>query len=152
VGRLLARPRSLDDLLDEHPATDLAILEALGALQSAGRLRRVPLAELTTPFAPPEQLPVLRSLVTRLTRARLAPPPRLAIAAGVRRLPALAHAVRRITDAVAPSQQRPSAPLPRPLGTLRLGDGVDLMLVGLPADDTVAPTWSLALPGAAAVV
>ena len=63
-------------------ATDLAVLEALVALDAAGRLRRVPIAELTTPFAPLEQLPVLRSLVTRLTRAGFAPPPRLVIAAG----------------------------------------------------------------------
>jgi CheY-like chemotaxis protein len=152
IAALLGIPRSLDELLDEHPATDLAVLEALVALSSAGRLRRLPIADLTTPFAPPEQLPVLRSLVTRLTRAGFAPPPRLVIAAPVRRMPALAHAVRRITDAVAPGDAPPSAPLPRPLGTLRLGDGVELALIGLPADDTFAPTWTLALPGAAAVV
>lgn len=152
VASLLDIPRSLDELLDEHTATDLAILEALVALAASGRLRRVPIADLTTPFAPPEQLPVLRSLVTRLTRAGFAPPPRLIIAAGAKRMPALAHAVRRITDAVAPNEQLPSAPLPRLLGTLRLGDGVELALTGLPADDTFAPTWTLALPGAAAVV
>jgi CheY-like chemotaxis protein len=152
LAGLLALPRSLDDLLDDHPATDLAVLEALAALDGSGRLRRVPLADLTTPFAPPEQLPVLRSLVTRLTRAGFAPPPRLVIAAGVRRMASLAHAIRRITDALAPSEQLPSASLPRPLGTLRLGDGVDLALTGLPVDDAFTPTWTLALPGAAAVV
>ncbi len=152
VGILLGVPRSLDELLDEHASTDLAVLEAVLALQAAGRLRRVPIADLTTPFAPTEQLPVLRSLVTRLTRPGFAPPPRLVIAAGARRMSAIAHAVRRITDAVAPSEAPPSAPLPRPLGTLRLGDGVELALTGLPGDDTFAPTWALALPGAAAVV
>jgi CheY-like chemotaxis protein len=152
VARLLALPRSLDELLDEHVATDLAVIEALLALDAAGHLRRVPLVDLTTPFAPPEQLPVLRSLITRLTRAGFAPPPRLVIAAGVKRMPSLAHTVRRITDAVAPSEQLPGAPLPRLLGTLRLGDGVELALTGLPTDDTFAPTWTLALPGAAAVV
>jgi CheY-like chemotaxis protein len=152
VAGLLGVPRSLDELLDEHVATDLTLLEVLVALGAAGRLRRVPIVDLTTPFAPPEQLPVLRSLVTRLTRAGFAPPPRLVIAAGARRMAALAHAIRRITDAVAPNEQIPSAPLPRPLGTLRLGDGVELALTGLPADDTFAPTWTLVLPGAAAVV
>jgi CheY-like chemotaxis protein len=152
VSHLLAQPRSLDDLLDEHPATDLAILEALVALDGEGRLGRVPIADLTTPFAPPEQLPVLRSLVTRLTRTGFSPPLRLFIAAGILQMPALALAVRRITDAVAADQALPSAPLPRPLGTLRLGDSVDLMLIGIPVDDTFAPTWTLALPGAAAVV
>lgn len=152
VVRLLALPRSLDNLLDEHAATDLTVLEAVVALDAAGRLRRVPIADLTTPFAPPEQLPVLRSLVTRLTRAGFAPPPRLVIAAGVKRMPTLAHSIRGISDAVAPTEPLPSASLPRPLGTLRLGDGVELALTGLPTDDTFAPTWTLVLPGAAAVV
>ena len=152
IASLLSAPRSLDELLDEHPATDLAVLQALVALSNAGRVRRLHIADLTTPFAPPEQLPVLRSLVTRLTRAGFAPPPRLVIAAPARRMPALAHAVRRITDAVAPNDPPPSAPLPRPLGTLRLGDGIELALTGLPVDETFAPTWTLALPGAAAVV
>ena len=152
IAALLALPRSLDDLLDDHPATDLAVLEALASLDAGGRLRRVPIADLTTPFAPPEQLPVLRSLVTRLTRAGFAPPPRLVIAAGVRRMASLVHAIRRITDALAPTEQLPTASLPRLLGTLRLGDGVDLALTGLPVDDAFAPTWTLALPGAAAVV
>jgi hypothetical protein len=152
IASLLALPRGLDELLDEHTATDLSVLVALVALDAGGRIRRVPIVDLTTPFAAPEQLPVLRSLVTRLTRAGFAPPLRLVIAAGARRMPALAHAIRRITDAAAPTEQLPRAPLPRSLGTLRLGDGVELALLGLPADDTFAPTWTLALPGAAAVV
>ncbi len=152
LAALLQVPRSLDELVDEHPAPDLAVLEALALLFAAGRIRRAPLAALTTPFAPPEQLPVLRSLVTRLTRAGFAPPPRLVIAAGAKRLPALAHAVRRIADAVAPTELLPHAPLPRPLGTLRLGDDVELLLTGLPVEETFAPAWALALPGAAAVV
>jgi hypothetical protein len=67
-------------------------------------------------------------------------------------MPALAHAIRRISDAAAPAEASPRAPLPRSLGTLRLGDGVELELLGLPTEDTFTPTWSLALPGAAAVV
>ncbi len=152
VGRLLALPLSLDELLDEHPATDLAVLEALVALDAGGRLRRVPIVDLTTPFALPEQLPVLRSLVTRLTRAGFAPPPRLVIAAAGKDMTALAHSIRLISDAVAPDDALPRASLPRPLGTLRLGDGIELALTGLPTDDTFAPTWTLVLPGAAAVV
>ena len=149
---LLQIPRSLDELLDEVPATDLAVLEAIVALDGASRIRRIPITELNTPFAPPEQLPVLRSLVSRLTRPGFAPPPRLVIATGGKRMPALAYAIRRINDAVAPNDTPPKAALPRPLGTLRLGDGVELALTGLPAEERFAPTWALALPGAAAVV
>jgi hypothetical protein len=60
--------------------------------------------------------------------------------------------VRRIADAVVPAEPPPRAPLPRPLGVLRLGDGVELAITGLPAEDTYSPTWPLALHGAAAVV
>jgi len=149
---LLQIPRSLDEILDELSATDLAVMEALVQFDGAARLRRIPIAELTTPFAPPEQLAVLRSLVTRLTRPGFAPPPRLVIATGAKRMPALAHAIRRINDAAAPTDAPPRAALPRPLGTLRLGDGVELALTGLPTDETFAPSWAIALPGAAAVV
>jgi CheY-like chemotaxis protein len=152
IARLCAVPRSLDELLDDHPATDLAILETLARLEAGGRLRRVPIAELTTPFAPLEQLPVLRSLVTRLTRAGFTTPQRLVLAASAAKMHAIAHAIRRITDAVPSNEAAPSASLPRTLGTLRLGDGVDLALIGLPTDVAFAPTWTLALPGAAAVV
>jgi CheY-like chemotaxis protein len=149
---LLQIPRSVDELLDELPATDLAVLEALIAFDSGARLRRIPISELNTPFAPEEQLPVLRSLVGRLTRVGFAPPPRLVIATGAKRMPALAYAIRRITDAVAPNEVPPRVALPRPLGTLRLGDGIELTLTGLPADETFSPTWAMVLPGAAAVV
>lgn len=152
VEVLLQIPRSIDELLDELGAPDPAILDVIAALTSAGRIRRVPLATLTTPLASPEQMPVFRSLVTRLTRAGFAPPPRLVIAGNVKRMPALAQAVRRITDAVVPSEGPPRAALPRMLGTLRLGDGVELGLTGLPVEDSLSPTWALAVAGAAAVV
>jgi hypothetical protein len=149
---MLQIPRSIDELLDEVPAPDLLILDVLARFTNAGRVRRIPLAALTTPIAPPEQLPVLRSLVGRLTRPGFMPPPRLVIAAPAKRIPALAHAIRRITDAASPGEAAPRAAVPRLLGTLRLGDGVDLALTGLPTEETLAASWSLALSGAAAVV
>ncbi|MFO0756011.1 MAG: DUF4388 domain-containing protein [Byssovorax sp.] len=152
LGQLLQIPRSLDEILDDLPMPDLMILDELGALMSAGKLRRVPIAELTTPFAAAEQLPMLRSLVVRLTRAGYSGPPRLVIAAAAKRMPALSHSIRRISDAAAPAEASPRAPLPRSLGTLRLGDGVELEICGLPAEEAYSPTWSLTLPGAAAVV
>lgn len=152
ISALLQIPHNLDELLDEVSAPDLLILEALAGLQAAGRVRRVSLADLTTPFATPEQLPVFRSLVTRLARPGFAPPPCFVIAASTRRMSTLAHAVRRISDAVLPPDPPPRVPLPRPLGVLRLGEGVDLALTGLPAEDAFSPTWPLALHGATAVI
>ncbi|WP_129580178.1 MULTISPECIES: DUF4388 domain-containing protein [Sorangium] len=149
---LLQMPHNLDELLDEIGAPDLLILEVLMELTEAGKIRRISLADLTTPFAPAEHFPVLRSLVTRLARPGFAPPPHLVIAASARRMTMLSHAVRRIADAIVPAEPPPHAPLPRPLGVIRLGDGVELALVGLPTEETFAPTWALALHGAAAVV
>lgn len=152
ITALLQMPHNLDELLDEIGAPDLLILEVLMELVAAGEVRRISLADLTTPFAPPEHFPVLRSLVTRLARPGFAPPPHVVIAASARRMTTLSHAVRRIADAVVPAEPPPRAPLPRPLGVIRLGDGVELALVGLPTDESFAPTWPLALHGAAAVV
>ncbi|WP_437811798.1 DUF4388 domain-containing protein [Sorangium sp. So ce1078] len=149
---LLQMPHNLDELLDEIGAPDLLILEVLMELAAAGKIRRISLADLTTPFAPPEHFPVLRSLVTRLSRPGFAPPPHIVIAASARRMSMLSHAVRRIADAIVPAEPPPHAPLPRPLGVIRLGDGVELALLGLPTDESFAPTWALALHGAAAVV
>jgi CheY-like chemotaxis protein len=149
---LLENPRAIDEILDECSAPDLIILDVLSSLMAAGKIRRVPIAELTTPFAPPEQLPVLRSLVTRLTRPGFAPPPRIIIAASEKRMVALAASIRRISDTTAPLEPPLATAVPRPLGTLRLGDGVDLALTGLPTEDAFAPVWALALPGAAVVV
>ncbi|MGK3969723.1 DUF4388 domain-containing protein [Sorangium sp. So ce118] len=152
ITALLQMPHNLDELLDEIGGPDLLILEVLMELTAAGKVRRISLADLTTPFAPAEHFPVLRSLVTRLARPGFAPPPHLVIAASARRMTTLSHAVRRIADAVVPAEAPPNAPLPRPLGLIRLGDGVELALVGLPTDETFAPTWPLVLHGAAAVV
>lgn len=149
---LLQIPRSLDELLDEIAAPDLAIFAELTRLANDKRLRRVPLVELTTPFAAEEQLPVLRSLITRLTRPGFAAPPRLVIAARAKRIPVIAHAIRRVTDVAAPPESAPRIPVARLIGTLRLGDGVELALTGLPTEPTLSPAWSLTLAGALAVV
>jgi ActR/RegA family two-component response regulator len=145
-------PRSLDELCDEVTAPDLHVVRALARLMDAGQIHAAPLASLTTPFAPVEQLSVLRALVSRLTPQGFLPPPRIVIVASHRRMVGLAHAVRYIEGVTPPSDVPPRAALPRPLGTLRLGEGVDLVVVGLPPEDTFAPLWALVLPGAAAVV
>lgn len=145
-------PRGLDELCDEISASDLEAVSALAKLVGAGRVQAMPLASLTAPFAPEGQLSILRALVARLTPKGFLPPPRVVIAASQRRMLGLAHAVRYIEGVVASSDVPPRAALPRPFGTLRLGEGVELSLVGLPVDDTFAPVWALTLPGAAAVV
>ncbi len=148
----LSVPRSLDELCDELSALDLAVVSALAKLVESHKVQAMPLASLTAPFAPPEQLSILRALVSRLTPKGFLPPPRMVIAASHRRMLGLSHAVRYIEGAESSSDLPPASALPRPFGTLSLGDGATLSLVGLPTDDTFAPLWSLALPGAVVVV
>ncbi|HMI94362.1 MAG TPA: hypothetical protein VK509_23480, partial [Polyangiales bacterium] len=46
----------------------------------------------------------------------------------------------------------PSAPVPHLMATLRLGDSVELDVVGLPELDAYAPLWGLTLPGSMVAV
>lgn len=148
----LHTPRNLDELLDEIDGPDLEILDTLSELRKSGLVQRIALSTVMTPLASPEQFPVLRSLVSRLERAGFAPPPRIVIAMAPQRLPMLAYSLRRISDVVAATEQPARAPLPRLIGTLKLGEGIDVAVVGLPTDESYAPMWPLALPGCAAVV
>lgn len=148
----LHMPRSLDEMLDEVDAPDLEVFDALLELRKTGLIQTIALSTVNTPLAPPEQIPVLRSLASRLERAGFAPPPRIVIAMTPQRLPMLAYSMRRITDVVAPAESPARAPLPRLIGTLSLGEGVDVAIIGLPVDEAYAPMWALALPGSAAVV
>ncbi len=105
---LLLMPRSIDELLDELDAPDLHVLDALAALAHAKKIRRVPISEVTSQFAPLEQLPVIRSLVRRLARPGFAAPPRIVIAA-----PASPGCPRSRTPSVA-SATRSRPPTCRP--------------------------------------
>jgi CheY-like chemotaxis protein len=153
LGSLLAAPATLDELLDDLPEDDLSIVEALLALDESGKLRRTPLSALTVPLATREQLPVLRSLVSRLTRGGFHGPPRLVLVGSRRRLGAMGHALRRILDAVGSNEPSTThLAVPRVLGEVRLGEGVTLAIVGVPSEEVYAPLWGLALAGSSAVV
>jgi hypothetical protein len=148
----LSAPRSLDDLLDEVPAPDLEVLQTLLSMLASGVVRRVDGAGGHVTIAPPEQMPVLRALAGRLAREGFAPPARFAVASTPRRIQALAGSLLRVTGASAPAEPIPGAPIPHDLGVLRLGDAVELGVLGVPVVDAFAPTWSLALPGVLVLV
>lgn len=153
LASLLAAPATLDELLDDLPEDDLSIVEALLALDESGKLRRTPLSALTVPLATREQLPVLRSLVSRLSRGGFHGPPRLVLVGSRRRLGAMGHALRRILDATGSNEPSTTQlAVPRVLGEVRLGEGVVLGVVGVPSEESYAPLWGLALAGASAVV
>lgn len=148
----LHMPRSLDEVLDEVDAPDLEICDMLLELRKSGLIQTIALSTVTTPLAPPEQYAVLRSIASRLERAGFTPPPRIVFAMSPQRLPMLAYSMRRIADVVASTESPARAPLPRLIGKLTLGEGIEVAVVGLPADEAYAPTWGLALPGSAVLV
>jgi CheY-like chemotaxis protein len=148
----LTVPRTLDELLDDVPLPDHALLEAVRSLLDSGELRRVPKGAVRTDLADSEQLTVLGALANRLRAVGYLGPARLLVAGPPWRMATLTHALQRIADAVPPPEPNRSQPLPQLLATLRLVEGAELDIVGLPTSEAYAPLWELALPGAAAVV
>lgn len=151
VLRRLRAPRTIDELLDDVPASDLAILEAVSLLERGGRLLRVALGELAARIAPEGGLAALRPLVTRLAHPAFSMP-RLVVATPPRKLSLLAATLSRLVEVSATSEPPPRLDVARALGVVRLGEGVEIELVGLPAHDALAPTWPMALSGAFVVV
>ncbi|HET7541306.1 MAG TPA: DUF4388 domain-containing protein [Polyangiaceae bacterium] len=151
VLEVLLAPRTLSELLDEVPIADLHVLEALSELLDSGQIRRIPAGAARVELADAERLTVLAALAKRVARAGFRAPVRVAIAASQQRLATLMHAVSRIADAVAPTEMVPSAPIPHALSTLRLADGGELGVLGLPLVEAYSPLWALVLPSCAAV-
>lgn len=152
VCELLGVPRTLDELLDELPDGDLELLDAAHDLLHRGVVRRIAKGAERAELADAEQMTVLGALVKRLKRPGFTGPARLVLAAAPRRLGTLMHSIQRIADATLPPQPPPAAPVPHMLATLRLSEGEELEVVGLPSLDAYTPVWSLTLPGSAAVV
>jgi CheY-like chemotaxis protein len=152
VLALLQVPRSVDEVLDEVQAPDVDVLQVLEGLSARGVLRRIPRAALVTRLASDDRIQVLRAIITRLGREGFSGAARIAIAAPPHRLALLGGAILRIEDALAPLDPAPSAPVPHLLATLRLGEGVELAVIGLPTAAEFAPLWTLTLPGMGAVV
>jgi len=151
VLEILLAPRTLSELLDEVPLADLDVLQALSALLDLGQIRRIPAGAARVELADSERLTVLAALAKRAARPGFRAPVRVAIAASQQRLATLTHAVSRIADAMVPTEMVPNAPIPHALATLRLADGAELGVVGLPLVEAYAPLWALVLPSCAAV-
>lgn len=151
VLRRLRAPRTIDELLDDVAGSDLAILEAVHMLETAGRVRRVALGDLAARIAPEGGAAALRPLVSRIAHPAFSTP-RLVIATPPRKLSFLAATLQRLVEVSASSDPAPRLDVARRLGVLRFGEGVEIELVGLPAHDALAPTWPLALSGAFVVV
>lgn len=148
----LRSPATLEQLLDETPALDSEIMEALAALDAAGRIKMLAQAGERVPLASSDQLPLVRALVAKGRAPGFQDATRLVFAATPGKLGVLAHTLLSLAEAFPPAEPGPALPIPHTMGVVKLGDGIDLELVALPLVPVYAPLWPLSLAGAAAVV
>jgi hypothetical protein len=145
-------PTTLDELLDELPHSDASVLEAVLRLDAAGRVKHLGLASARVQLCGPDQLHLVRASASRARSAGFKGPARLVFAATPARLAVFGHTVLSLADVVPSQEPVPAAPVPYVVGTIRLGDGVDVEVVALPLVPAYAPLWPLALAGTAIVV
>lgn len=151
VSRLRV-PATLDEILDELPHADSAILESVLRLDARGRVNHLGHASSRVQLCGADQLHLLRASAARAKCAGFTGPARLVFAATLARLGVFAHTVLTLADAFPSQDPAPTVPVPYVLATIRLGDGVELEIVALPLVPTYAPLWPLALAGAAILV
>jgi hypothetical protein len=145
-------PAMVDDILDELPHSDAAILESILRLDARGRVKRLGHTSLRVQLCGPDQLHLLRAAAARARSPGFAGPARLVFAATSSKLAVFGHTVLSLADAFPPAEPMPSVPVPYVIATIRLGDGVELDIVALPLVPVYAPLWPMALAGAAILV
>jgi hypothetical protein len=145
-------PATLDELLDELPHHDAAILESALALDGRGRIKQLGHASSRVQLCGADQLHLVRASAARAKSAGFTGAARLVFAATAARLAVLGHTVLSLADALPPADPTPPLPVPHSLSTIRLGDGVELDIVALPLVPAYAPLWPMALAGAAVAV
>lgn len=154
-GRILSVlevPHTVDELLDMLPDNDLAIIRATQQLLNDGRVRRIERGAVRVELADQEQLNALSNVVRQLRRPGFSGNPRIVMFASQTSLGAALHSLGRIADAWRASDLTPVAPAAHTLATLRLNDGAELDVVGLPNSTGCGPVWGMTLPGSAAVI
>ena len=146
-------PAMVDDILDELPHSDAAILESIMRLDARGRVKRLGHGSLRVQLCGPDQLHLLRAVggtceVSRASRAR-----RVSCSRRRRRSwPCSVTPCSRSPMRFLRQEPTPSVPVPYVIATIRLGDGVELDIVALPLVPVYAPLWPMALAGAAILV
>ncbi len=145
-------PHTIDELLDLLPDNDLAIIKATQQLLNDSSVRKIERGAVRVELADAEQLNVLSNVVRQLRRPGFSGNPRIILFASQNRLGAAMHSLSRIADAWRSSDCAPVAPVAHTLATLRLNDGAELDVIGLPDTAEYGPLWGMTLPGSAAVL
>jgi hypothetical protein len=148
----LEAPKTATALLDDLSFPDLDILSAVSVLIERGLVRRIPRGAIRVELADPEQLGVLSAIVRQLKRPGFPGNSRIVLFSSPPRLAAALHALSLIADSIALSDPAPAAPVCFRMATLRLSEGQELDIIGLPNNLSYSPLWPLTLPGSAAVV
>jgi hypothetical protein len=145
-------PKTATVLLDDISFPDLDILTTVETLLARGLVRRIDRGAVRVELAEPEHMSVLSAIVRQLKRPGFNGNPRIIFFSSPPRLAASFHALSRIADSITLSDSAPAAPVAYRMATLRLSDGQDLDLIGLPNNRSFSPLWPLTLPGSSAVV
>jgi hypothetical protein len=151
VLTMLVTPHTLYELLDEVSALDLEVLRAVSDLLRSGSVRCIAGGTRRVELADADRLGVLAALAKRIARPGFRDAARIAIASSPSRLLSVMASLGRIAEAMMPTEVVPTAPIPHVLATLRLGDAVELDVLGVPLVEAYAPLWAIALPGCAAL-
>ncbi len=149
---LLITPRTTLEVLDLLPESDLELLVALSQLFQAQQLRRIEQGASRTELADTETLSVLSAIVGQRRPKGFFSNTRLVLYGPSFTLGAVETALGRVAQSVGEGGMGAVAAFPRCLGTLRLGEGVELDVIGL--SDTLhhSPLWGLCLAGTSIVV
>jgi hypothetical protein len=145
-------PHTIDELLDLLPDNDLAILQTTHLMLNDRRVRCIERGAVRVELADAEQMNSLSNVVRQLRRPGFSGNPRIIVFASQNSLGAALHSLGRIADAWRTSDLIPVAPAAHTLATLRLNDGAELDVVGLPNAAGCSPLWGMTLPGSAAVI
>jgi hypothetical protein len=151
VLNMLVTPRTLPELLDEVSALDLDVLRSISELLAGGSVRRITGGTRRVELGDADRLGVLAALTKRIAKPGFRDSARVAIAASPSLLLSVLASLGRIAEAVMPTEVVPTAPIPHVLATLRLGEAVELDVLGVPLVEAYAPLWAIALPGCAAL-
>ncbi len=145
-------PASLDDLLDDLPHDDVSILETVLRLDGDGRLKRLGARSSRVQLCGADQLHRVRAAAARAKHEGFAGPARIVFAAIPTRVAITRQTLMSLSDTIPSTEGPPSLPVPHPVVTIRLGDGVDLEVAALPLVPAYAPLWPMAIAGAVTVV
>lgn len=145
-------PATMDQLLDELPHSDAAIIESAILLDARGRLKQLGHLSTRVQLCGADQLHLARASAARAKTAGFAGAARIVFAGTAARLAVLGHTVLSLADATPPTTPPPPLPIPHSLSIIRLGDGVELEVVALPLVPAYAPLWPMSLAGASIAV